>query len=212
MSRETPKKGDDITEESKLGTAVQKFVQKAEFSAFERIVCTHLIEAISGDELSSIIHITRAAMMLDEERCQLLNIDWQELIDLYTVSQRLRSAHKIIHRDEEEYYVNLDTLNFENQILPWIGEMRWYAFSYNYYFKEKVMIEMNASTREEAFDRANKRLQPWGYQAMVSDFLIYAVPKKEEINRKLSNIVSPATYQEILRLFKTPTVKVSSDE
>ncbi len=192
--------GKDISEDERLGTAIQKFVQTQSFNAFERMIASYIVQAITGDALEGVIFICRAALSLDEERCQLLGIDFQEAIDLYTVSQRLASANKSPLLDEAEYNVNFGTLDFGRQISPWVKGVKWYPFRYNQYYHDEIMEKMEERPKKSAFLYACSKLTETGYKSMISDFLIYAMPKSQDFTRKLSELVSPATWHETYAL------------
>ncbi len=205
------KPGEDIAEDERLGTAVQRFVQRGEFNAFERLICSYMVQAITGDPLEGLIFIWRAAMTLDESRCQLLGIDFQEMVDLYTVSQRLASANRTVLLDEIEYNVNFGSLDFGKQVAPW-AKAKWYSFGYNPYYHDKVMENMKERSQKAAFLYACNKLTESGYKSMVSDFLMYAISKSQECTRKLSEIVSPATYDDIFKIFTSPRMRVPAGE
>lgn len=205
---ETPT-GEDIVEE-KLGSAIQKFIRRPEFSAFERLVCSYLVQGITGDPLETIIFTMRAAMTLDEDRCQLLGIDFQEVVGLYGVAQIINTATKeymYIDNTGPVMHMAVETLDWNRDIIPW-AKGRHYAFAgVGPHYKKYSEELLKTGTRAEIFDYTCKRLTIPGYNNLKADYLIYAMPKSQEITRKLSEIISPSTYTEIFRVFTSPQAR-----
>ena len=213
MSNEkTPKKGEDISEDERLGTAVQKFIQRPEFSAFERLICSYLVQGITGAPLDTIIYTMRAAMTLDEERLKILKIDKEEVESIYAVAQIINTATKI-DRWGDGLQVNMrigvDTLDWDRDIAPWI-KRKAYPFTYIPNAEEKKHIKELKGSPKKYFNYSCMNLSVPGYRNLEADFLRYAMPKSQEITKKLSEIISPSTYIEIFRLFTSPQIKVST--
>ncbi len=203
-----PKPGADVTEDEKLGTAIQRFVQTQSFNAFERMIASYIVQAITGDPLQGIIFVCRAALTLDEERCQLLSIDFQEVVDLYTIAERLNTA-TLWGGDDKKYNVNFKEWEYKQLVAPWIGKVKWYPFDYSWSEEEEILKWMDDATKRTAFYHCCRRLTEGGYKHMVSDFLLYAMPKSQGITRKLSELVSPSTFHEIFATVRgVDTVKV----
>lgn len=204
---EAPKKGEDIVEE-KLGTAIQKFVRRPEFSAFERLICSYLVQGITGPPLDTVIYTMRAAMTLDEDRCQLLGIDFQEIVSLYSVAQVINTAIKEdMYDNGGDPYMSMEvtTLDWDKDVNPWAKQTA-YRFTYSYTQHTEYGIDklLKSGNESKIFKESCRRLTIPGYNNLKADFLRYAMPKSQEITRKLSEIISPATYTEIFRVFISP--------
>ena len=176
------------------------FFQKPTFNAFERLVCSHLIEASKSEPLQTVIHISRAALALTDEVAAQLKIDKAQARSLYTVSQRLISALKKTDKfGIESVYVSFATVNIEKDIKPW-RKAAYYPFTYEDSDKEEI-TRLKSKGAEAIFRFTNSTLLPQGYESMLSDFLEYAIPAAEEMGRKLAELVSPETYTELLKLY-----------
>lgn len=118
----TEKLGEDITEEEEVTTLTQRFLQKAEFDAHERIIASHLIEAINGKPLECVIHTCRAAMTLEEEDQSDLGINIKEVESIYGCATVLSSATEIKdpHSNKSSMCLLIDTLDWNRDLKPWV--------------------------------------------------------------------------------------------
>ena len=197
---------EDIDENEEMGPLVSKFMQKDSFNAFERIICSHLIEAISGDPLENVVHICRAALCLDVDQMESLELDREEILGIYTVGQRILSASTKTFEKTGQQMITIifGTLDWEKHIEPWA---LWYH--YNAYVPSlPEVFDPEDHSPSEVFFFTSRRLSPVGYEHLKSDFLLYVITKTQEYTRKLSALVSPATYQEVLSIFKASQVGV----
>ena len=213
MNKENEKKkGEDIIEETeKLGKAVQRFVQKSEFSAFERLVCSYLVQAITGSPLETVIYTMRAAMTLDDERIKILKINQEIVKSIYAVAQMITTATKTGEGEniyDKNMRIHTQSLDWKKDLEPWVKQ-EMYAFTYSGYGKEDELIEeiKESKDKQKKFEFSCGRLSLQGFEHLKSDFLRYAMPISQEITRKLSEIISPTTYEEIFRLFTGVQVK-----
>jgi hypothetical protein len=179
------------------------FFQKPKFDAFERLICSHLIEASKNEPLQTVIHITRAALAINDETRAKLGINKELMRSLYTVSQRLQGVAIIKRREEPaRYSVNLRTCDYERDIRPW-NQMIGYEHSFDQY--SGIAEKLNQLYKENKmtyFNESNRILTISGYSHMVSDFLLYAIPIIEEATRKLATLVSPETYTELMKIYQ----------
>jgi len=192
----------DIPEEIKVGEVVNRFVQRAQFSAFERILCSHLIEAISGDPTETIVHICRAAQTLDEDQLEALEIDPEEVNNLYAVVTTILSARANV--EDQAITLFLDTLDWTTQLAPWVRKRA-------YLHTPVRSVDWENLGGIEWFFMSCRYLAPAGFEHLKADFLLYAMPRIQQITRKLSSLVSPSTYNEILSVFKTSSVPSSEE-
>lgn len=177
------------------------FFQKPAFNAFERLICSHLIEASKGEPLQTVIHVARAALAITDDTAKQLGIDQDVVRSLYTVSQRISAA--VPDKDKYgdlSYIVNLSTLDWDKCIKTWI-QMGAYEHLIPFSIDREEWNSLAKKRPKLFFHTTNRRLTPGGYSHMVSDFLLYAIPIVEEMSRKLATLVSPETYTELLRLY-----------
>lgn len=179
--------------------AVGTFLQRPSFSAFERLICSHLIEASRDDPLQTVIHVCRAALAVAEDAAEQLGIDRNEALSLYTVAQRLATATKSEKGGMEYYSVLFHTLEWKKDIEPWKKPPYYSFYPFNPALKEESA--QFKDEKQEFFNVTAKALSPRGYAHMISDFLVYAIPIVEAMTRKLAALISPETYGEMLRLY-----------
>lgn len=180
-----------------------QFFQKPKFDAFERLICSHLIEASKNEPLLTVIHITRAALAVNDETRKRLGIDKAQMLSLYTVAQRLATAIPFKNPgDTPKYSVNLSTVDFDADVQPWI-KMTAYEGSASHYSDiwNKFESLKDKKDPEGVFHLSNKILTVAGYNHLVSDFLLYAIPIIEDTTRLLTSLVSPETYTELIKLY-----------
>jgi len=180
---------------------VSGFFQRPQFNAYERLLCSHLIEAVNAEPLQTVSHITRAALSIDKKTEDKTRIDKKVALSLYTISQRLATAIKNTDKwGEVTYSVSLKTVNWDRDIIPWrVPEC--YAWVAEGERSEKITSAIEKGDYVAAFMQSCRNLSPAGFANMVSDFLLYAVPIIENMSRQLSEIVSPETYTELMKLY-----------
>ena len=177
------------------------FFQRPQFSASERILCSHLIEAAKGEPLQTVIHISRGALSVTDDTAKQLGVDKDQAKNLYTVSQRIAAA--VPEKDKYgdlTYIVNLSTLDWDKCIKTWI-QMGSYTHQIPFNVDREAWNSLAKKKPELFFHTTNRRLTPGGYAHMISDFLLFSIPIVEEMSRKLSNLVSPETYTTLLSLY-----------
>lgn len=180
---------------------VNAFFQRPQFDAFERLICSHLIEAVNAPPLDIVTHITYAALSIKNEQAKNYEIDTKITLSLYTVAQRIATAVKNTDRwGDVTYRVGLDTLSWDTDIKPW-RRPQCYAWSLEDGESEQLTCALDAGDEQKAFNISAKTLSPGGYANMTSDFLLYAIPIVMQMSRKLSALVSPETYTELMKLY-----------
>jgi len=174
------------------------------FSASERIMCSFLIESLNATPLNSIIYISRAAMMLTETDIANYKMDTKKIIALFSISERLTFASKQIQESGlQKYKIDFSSLDPKTQTDPWIK-----MDAYDYYVPKDNVESKSQDTEIEKLDPfekliySTKNLTEAGYQHMVSDFLMYAIPIAQKWAYILTTKISPDTYTEMLKVYK----------
>lgn len=194
-------------ETQKLAEVSGKLMRTGEYSAYERILCSHLVEAISATTLDAICHTTAAAMMLTETDKEALEIDTEEVEIVYTMSHLLDNVnpYKEHEDDSPQVRVSLWSLDYKKYVLPWVKVE---AYSHWVPPRPGNVNEVDANylkLRHEGGDDfmiyTARMLTPNGYQHMVNDFVRWSFPKVQTLTQKISSLISPVTYSEILKLF-----------
>jgi len=174
------------------------------FSASERIMCSFLIESLNTTPLKSIIYISRAVMMLTETDIQNYKIDIKEVISLFSVSERLVFSSELNQGPVmKKYKIDFSSLDYDTQIDTW-SKMNAYDYCIP---KDNVGTEPEDMIIDklDPFEKivyTTKNLTDTGYQHMVSDFLMYAIPIAQKWAYLLTTKISPSTYTEMLKVYK----------
>lgn len=173
--------------------------RRPKFAALERLVCSYLIESLNAPPLEAITFICRAAQLLTQSEVERLNLDMESINSIYTVAQRLNSAtpDKGGNNTNPKHHVFLGTLDFENDIRVWCK-----AKYYPHYIKYDEEIDIKTLPIEEAFHLTNQNLTTAGYNLLVSDFLQFATPFAQQLGGVLTELISPETYSDMLRVYK----------
>lgn len=193
-----------MSDQQQEGREAGTFFQKPKFDAFERLICSHLIEASKNEPLLTVIHICRASLALTDDARKTLGIDKDKMHSLYTVAQRLAAVS--IQKDsgaQDTYSVNLNKSDFDTSLTPWIDSENGYevhAWTGSPFWNERQKLK-SAGNGERLFYLTCHHLTPASYQKLVSDFLEYSIPQIEDATRRLTTLVSPETYTELIKLY-----------
>ena len=179
-------------------------IRSSTFSASERIMCSFLIESLNAAPLNSIIFISRATMMLSEEKSKENKIDLKTVNAVFSMSERLIYASKqTLESGFSKYKIDLSSLDYAVHIEPWAKML-----CYDYYVPKNNVgpDKIDAEVEELApFDQivySTKNLTEAGYYHMCSDFLMYAIPIAQQWAYILTTMISPDTYTDMLKVYK----------
>jgi len=174
------------------------------FSASERIMCSFLIESLNATPLNSIIFISRATMMLSEEKSKENNIDLDIVKAVFSVSERLIYASKQIQESGlSKYKIDFSSLDYAVHIDTWAKML-----CYDYYVPkssldlDKIDTEIEKLNQFDQIVYSTKNLTETGYRHMCSDFLMYAIPIAQQWAYILTTMISPDTYTDMLKVYK----------
>ena len=180
------------------------YFQRPSFNAKERLVCSHLIEGINASPLETILHTCSAALLLDKETLEGMEIDRKQVLSFYTIAQRL--SNPLITPTGRDgtptYSLSLKTEDPEYDIYPWFT---YYMIRANPDKLEEFEEKRDSLSFDKVINFITSHLSHEGYQNLVSDFLFYATPEVQLIGGKLAGIVSPESYIELFRLIKGET-------
>ena len=143
-------------------------------------------------------------MMLTEEDIDQYKIDTKEVISLFSVSERLVFASEQNQGSSmKTYKIDFSSLDYDTQIDTW-SKMNAYDYCIP---KDSVGPETKDMIIEnlEPFEKmvySTKNLTDTGYQHMVSDFLMYAIPIAQKWAYLLTTRISPSTYTEMIKVYK----------
>lgn len=179
----------------------RKYMQKATFNAFERVLCTHILESINADPLLTLSHITRAALSVEKAQAAALGVNQDQARQLYTLAQRLTTATKKEVDGETMYMINLESVEWEKGLLPWV-RMKSYETNLTPQEEEEWLKTGKNKDPRSLIIYSAKHLSDVGYAHMVSDFLDYSIPHIEDMTRVLSGLVNESTYVDMLKMYR----------
>ena len=131
-----PEMGADIPEDGSAPNLIDEFVHRQTFSAFERILCSHLLESISGDPMDSVVHVCRAALSLSPKTADELQIDTERVNAIYVTTEIIRNASKTVTSlGTEKFNIHFYSLDFERHIEPWALRLIKIGSTYEQYLK-----------------------------------------------------------------------------
>ena len=152
-------------------------------------------------------------MMLPPEDLEKLQIDPELVKVISFVVLKIIDRPMITDEIHQEFKVDWSINNgadYEKYIKPWIRKA-----TYGHYIPNKpndcgVIHPAYVKAREKPityFIYSCYRLTEMGYSTLCSDFITWALPHIEKFTEKLSQLIQPGTYAEILKLFgkQTPT-------
>jgi len=173
------------------------------FSAIERLLCSFLIESLTSTPLGSIIYVSRACMMLPEKDRSKLTIDLEHVKKVFTLAQRLDAVVKNEKGNGTVYHrIDFQSLNYADYLEPWITMD---AYEYNIP-KEVVGVKkdesINKLSKSEKLVYSCRLMTETGYQHLCADFLLYATPLSQQWAGLLTNMISPDTYTDMMRMYK----------
>lgn len=182
--------------------AASGYFQKPGFNAKERLVCSHLIEGINAAPLDTILHTMQAALLLDMQKLEELEIDKKRVLSLFAIAQRINNPqinYAGMKNDVPIYSLMLRTNDIEYDIDPWYHNYRIRAHPDEL---EKFKEIQDEVSHAKYIDFITTHLSHEGYYSLLNDFLFYATPITQEIGGKLATTVSPESYIELFRLIK----------
>lgn len=190
----------ELVDERQDPGRTDKFFQKPAFNAYERLLCSHLIEAVTADPLKAVIHVTRAALSISKEQCENLDIDQDQAKSLFTVAQRFSMTPPTAEDGETVYSIHTGTLDWEIDLLPWVR-----CDSYQTILTDEETYDWDELREKDdtvkLFHYSAARLSTEGYRHLVADFLFYAMHAAEDMTRKIAETINAETYTQLLRMY-----------
>lgn len=203
MANEDEKNIEDDEDLLKLGA---RLTRGGEFSAYERLLSSHLIEAISATALVSICHISTAALMLKNEHRDKLEENKGTVTDIYTVAHILNNVRKETIDNIETNSVLLDTVN-KKILQEWTKRKSYEHFippsPDNATERHPNYIKKEKEGGIEFLIYSSRHLTSSGLQQMINDFVMWAFPKAQNIAMNISSLVNPQTFSDMLKVYTT---------
>jgi hypothetical protein len=107
---ENNEEGPEQTEEVELAKFGEKVLRSPKYGAYERLVCQHLVLAVSSDPVNSICHSCRATLSLPKETMEKLKIDRDKVVDILTVALNFKTALELPRGEQNEENEDYDLI------------------------------------------------------------------------------------------------------
>jgi len=184
----------------------QKFASQAlrlqRKGSFEQLLAQHLIQSVSMDPLNKVRLVLEAAFMVPKDKVD-LDFELAETIYLTTLgflNTNIKSDYISI-----AWGFTLTKENYERFIKPWhrgipLGFSSWCKADSD----EKHDRLKKAEDEAEYFFLLtnNLNLAPTSFQCLKSEFLRWSIPIIMEFFEKLSRLIDPDLYREMLQILK----------
>jgi len=171
--------------------------------AFENLLAQHLIMSVAADPLTKVRLVCEASWMLDPNK---IGLDVKQVETIYTVVLSLLNTNPQSEFVSVAWGFSLTQENYERFIAPWRRETRPFFCSWCDGDDEDKMehLEQVESKAEKFYlITHNFNLSPASLQMLKSEYLRWASPIVMEIFEKLSRLVQPDLYKEMLQILRS---------
>ena len=187
-------------------TEFQKFTSQAlrlhRRGSFENLLCQHLIMSVATNPLAKVRLVCEAGWMVDSNK---IGLDLDQVETIYTVALSLLNTNPKTDFLSMAWGFSLTLENYARFIAPW---------------RRKTSLFFCASCRAETGEKRGQlnqmeseagkfylmthelNLSSSSFQMLKSEFLRWALPLIMEIFEKLSRLVQPDLYKEMLQIMK----------
>jgi len=197
---------EDDSEEGKSQKGFEEFASKAlrlhRRGSFENLLCQHLIMSVAADPLEKVRLVCEACWMVDAQKT---GLDLEQVEMLYTVALSLLKPHATEEFLNVAWGFTLSRQNYARFIQPWRRKTSLlFSSSYEAEAERKRKQLGNAKSEAERFFLFTYRLNlfPSSLLMLKSEFLRWALPLVMGIFEKLSRLVQPDLYKEILGIMR----------
>lgn len=177
--------------------------------SYENLLCQHLIMSVNAQPLTKVRLVCEACwMVVDPQKVKLDN----ELVEtIYAVASSLLNVNPQADFFDIPWAFPITDKNYSRYIKPWRRKTS-LAFVYDCEStrQEKSEIVDNAESEAQLFRLYTKslNLHSGSFRMLKAEFLTWAIPQVMQIFEKLSRLVQPDLYREMLQaLTKTGAVQ-----
>lgn len=194
----------ELEEEHK--DSFQKFTSQAlrlqRKGSFEQLLAQHLIQSVSMDPLNKVRLVLEAAFIVPHDK---LNIDFERAETIYLTTLGFLNTNIQGDYVSMAWGFSLDKESFERFIKPWHKgiSLSFSAWCQSETQKKRENLEQAEDEAEHFFLLTNwLNLAPTSFQCLKSEFLRWSIPITMEIFEKLSRLIDPDLYREMLQILK----------
>lgn len=200
--------GDSLSEEKKSEEkrGFEDFASQAlrlhRRGSFENLLCQHLIMSVAVDPLTKVRLICEAGWMVDSDK---IGLDLKQVETIYTVAISFLNTNPKTDFLSMAWGFSLTKENYERFVGPWRRKTSLCFLSSCRAETEEKRERLNKAKNEaEHFYLMTNHLDlfPTSFQMLKSEYLRWALPLIMEIFEKLSRLVQPDLYKEMLQILK----------
>ncbi|MCJ7633775.1 hypothetical protein MUP77_15485 [Candidatus Bathyarchaeota archaeon] len=170
--------------------------------SFEQLLAQHLIQSVPMDPMNKIRLILEASFMVPRDK---LDMDSELAETVYLIALGFLNTSVEIDFVSMAWGFNLSDENFERFIKPWHSNIPLGFSSSCDAERDDKHEEVKAADSEAKrffLLTHNLNLHPASFQCLKSEFLIWSIPIAMEIFEKLSRLIDPDLYKEMLQILR----------
>jgi hypothetical protein len=172
--------------------------------SYENLLCQHLIMSVNADTLHKVRLVCEGAFMAIQDKK--FEIDLDLLNRIYSVCLTFQASNE----EEEGIYVSWPfpktETNYDLYIRPWYDEKVSLCFTSSSFYaddeKRKLLNKATSVSENFFLFTTELALHSVSLKMLKARFLIWAIPQIMTIFEKLSRLVQPDLYREILQTMK----------
>lgn len=194
------------SEEKQRKEGFQEFASKAlrlhRRGSFENLLCQHLIMSVASEPLRKVRLICEAGWMVDLDK---IGLDIEQVETIYTVALSFLNTNPKTDFLSMAWGFSLTKENYERFVAPWRRKTSLFFVSSCRSDTDEKRERLNQTKNEaEHFYLMTYKLNLSfsSLQMLKSEFLRWALPHIMDIFEKLSRLVQPDLYKEMLQIMK----------
>ena len=187
-------------------TELQNFASQAlrlhRRGSFENLLCQHLIMGVAADPLTKVRLICEASWMVDSNK---IGLDLNQIETVYTVALSFLNTNPQSEFLSIAWGFSLTLENYERFVAPWRRETSLFfrtSCRAETEEKRKCLNRTKCEAEEFYLMTHDLNLSSMSFHTLKSEFLRWALPLTMEVFEKLSRLVQPDLYKEMLQMMK----------
>ena len=207
--------------EAEYGRFVSTTIRPGKRGIFQENLAHHLSLAVSASPLKKVRLACEASLMLDQKQLEKLEIDREAVETIHQVCMCLTNAVKAPKGlTVVRWGFPATNRNYRKYVKPWLGNT---DFDFLFRYEEESefggdciktdlpdwILELTRKeklTDKDASDlffwASSSRLTAYGFTDLSNQFVEWALPQTQALCRKLSTLVTPDVYRDILTMMK----------
>jgi len=190
------------TKQDSFGKFASQALRLTRKGSFEQLLCQHLVVSVASDPLTKVRLICEAAYMVPPDK---LSLDLEQVETVYMVTMGFLNTNIQSEFIAMAWGFKPTQENYERFIKPWHANIPLcFISSCRAEIEEKRDRIGKAKSDAEEFFLFTVRLDlaPTSFQMLKSEFLRWSIPITMEIFEKLSRLIDPDLYREMLQILK----------